>query len=70
MCAMSVVSDYFLQQPFRQPNPLLPLQSWDDESKQLLREVLQRLDKLDKRLGDIECNEPSKAELRRQLGLG
>jgi hypothetical protein len=46
-----------------------PIQQWDMEAKRLLREVIERLDKLDKRLGDIECNEPSKAELRRQLGL-
>jgi hypothetical protein len=46
-----------------------PIQQWDPEAKQLLREVLERLDKLDKRLGDIECHDESKEELRRQLGL-
>jgi len=46
-----------------------PINVWDQESKQLLREVLERLDKLDKRLGDIECHDDSKTALRKELGL-
>lgn len=81
MCATSYISDYYrdraipnnpwIQQPLQQPlTPYLPpINVWDQESKQLLREVLERLDKLDKRLGDIECHDESKAELRKQLGL-
>jgi hypothetical protein len=82
MCATSAISDYYRDRtdpvnPWPQPQPpvpfpqpyLPPIQIWDQESKQLLREVLDRLDKLDKRLGDIECHDDSKAELKRQLGL-
>ncbi len=82
MCSVSAVSDYYRDRtlphgwepiparanPFVQPY-LPPVQQWDQEAKQLLREVLERLDKLDKRLGDIECHDESKAELRKQLGL-
>lgn len=82
MCSYSMIADYYGQRinpgyPYNQPiNPqpfvqpyLPPVQQWDAESKQLLREVLERLDKLDKRLGDIECHDESKDELKRQLGL-
>jgi len=56
-----------LQPPVQPYMP--PINVWDQESKQLLREVLERLDKLDKRLGDIECHDDSKAALRKELGL-
>lgn len=78
MCSVSVISEYyFYQQPLMQTIPyapvqrpyIPPVQQWDQEAKQLLREVLERLDKLDKRLGDLECHDDSKAALRKELGL-
>jgi hypothetical protein len=83
MCSVSVVSDYYRDRsrdwqtipmpgpmyPYNPAGPLPPVSQWDRESKQLLREVIERLDKLDHRLRDIECHDKSKAELRRQLGL-
>jgi len=64
----SVVPNSPVPNVFIQPQ-LPPINVWDQESKQLLREVLERLDKLDKRLGDIECHDDSKAALRKELGL-
>ncbi len=79
MCSVSMISDYYRDRTLPQggqpmpaaanPFSLPPIQQWDPEAKQLLREVLERLDKLDKRLGDIECHDDSKAALRKELDL-
>jgi hypothetical protein len=68
MCVVSAVSDYYRPRHDFVPN-YPPVQNWDWETKQLLREALQRLDKIDKRLGDIECHDESKAALLKELGL-
>jgi hypothetical protein len=69
MCSVSAVSEYY-QRDWMQRNPttLLPWQS-DPVVQQLLREVITRLDQIDKRLGDIECNEPAKEAFLKDLGL-
>lgn len=77
MCTVSMIADYYDKRtwpgsppfPYNPPAPLPPVPQWDEESKRLLREVLERLDKLDKRLGDIECNDIAKEKLFKQLGL-
>jgi len=80
MCSVSAISDYYGERiyPGRTLIPydglrlqpyLPPIPQWDAETKRLLSEVLERLDAIDKRLGDVECHDESKAELKRQLGL-
>lgn len=68
MCSVSAVSDYYMQtwpQRFQQ-NPT-PWQS-DPEVRRLLLEVVNRLDAIDKRLGDIECHDAAKEAFLRDIG--
>lgn len=51
MCAVSMISQY--QWP-------TPVRSMDDDTKRLLREVVQRLDQIDKRLNDRDCFDEEK----------
>lgn len=71
MCAFSVVSDYYINTwPSRFPNDPLPKRiQLDPQLRQMLKDVLDRLDKIDKRLGDIECHDETKAEFLRQVGF-
>lgn len=67
MCASSVVSDYYgrTQPGWFSPSGPAP----DAETQRLLREVMLRLDAVDKRLGDIECKDPEKAKFAAAIGL-
>lgn len=63
MCASSVVSDYYMKQwPNSFPATPNVLTVADPETKRLLKEVMDRLDKIDKRLGDVECMDAEKAK--------
>lgn len=67
MCASSVISDYYTSQfSLQVPSNPTPWQSDPAVAQQLL-EVLKRLDKLDKRLGDIECKNAEKAAFIKAL---
>ncbi len=67
MCAVSFVSDYYTKQwPQQHPTSPAPWQSDPTVAAQLL-EVLRRLDAIDKRLGDIECKDATKAAFIRAL---
>lgn len=73
MCAVSMVVEYYGRQnsPLNPLNPLpviQPIVQWDLEAKELLREALRKLDQLDKRLGDLECNDLSKQKLKGIIG--
>jgi hypothetical protein len=85
MCSVSAVSDYYTRtypdrfgiNPF-QPGTAIgaPLGSGlptvptvDAETKEMMRKVLQLLDKIDKRLGDVECMDEAKAEFLKGLDL-
>jgi hypothetical protein len=46
-----------------------PLPVVDAETKEMMRKVLQLLDKIDKKLGDVECMDDAKAEFLKALDL-
>lgn len=65
-------------QQLQQPHPGLggfvnPVQqivhTFDPETKEMLRQALKLLDKIDKRLGDVECMDDTKAAFLATLGL-
>jgi len=79
MCAVSAISDYYsnpnhLQHfniPASNPFPSVPVTSpkeFDPGTKQMLQEVIRRLDEIDKRLGDRECMDDKKREFYDAIG--
>lgn len=66
MCAVSAISDYYmnpplLQYPFNPPIPALPpVKDMSPEILEMLRKVVEMLDKVDKKLGDKECMDETK----------
>jgi len=69
MCATSAVSDYYLRQwPNTFPNTPSVIQVADEETKAMLRRALELLDKVDKRLNDIECMDEQKSAFLAKLG--
>lgn len=46
-----------------------PIQIVDSETKEMMRQVLKLLDKIDKKLGDVECMDAEKAEFLKSLDL-
>ena len=80
MCASSVVSDYYMRtwperhgspSPFHTPpsGGSIFTPTIDAETKEMMRKVLQLLDKIDKKLGDVECIDDAKAAFLKQLDL-
>lgn len=77
MCASSVISDYYMQPnwpaglPAMWPSqmPFQQLVQSDPELKDLLRKTVQLLDKIDKKLGDSDCMDETKAAFYRALDL-
>jgi hypothetical protein len=70
MCSTSAISDYYLQQwPARFPANPSPFTSGDPELKDLMRKALEILDRIDKRLGDVECRDALKSEFLKQVGF-
>lgn len=85
MCATSAVSDYYTNtwpgrlgqpNPFQNVNPVQPMSPFsapvvmvDSETREMMKQVLLMLDKIDKRLGDIECMDDKKAEFMKSVGL-
>ncbi len=59
MCAVSTISDYY-GRPFPQYFP--PPRSWDEDTKEMMRKVIEMLDKIDKRLGDKDCMDDKKRQ--------
>lgn len=65
MCAYSVVSDYYMDQHrWPQGNPL---DTMDGAAIRMLKEITDKLDALDKRLKDIECDDPKKRAFKKKL---
>lgn len=58
MCAVSVVFDYYRN---------TPITYWNQTNYGEFREIIQRLDKLDKALGERECHDPAKAEWTKRV---
>jgi hypothetical protein len=82
MCSVSAVSDYYTRQypdrfgvnQFSVPvhpsiSPPINVPTVDAETKEMMRKVLQLLDKIDKKLGDVECMDEAKAEFLKALDL-
>lgn len=83
MCSVSAVSDYYTSTyPGRLTGPppnAIGMPAWtkpqeivhtfDTETKDMLRQALRLLDKIDKRLGDVECMDETKAAFLATLGL-
>lgn len=71
MCAVSAISDYYLRPPTTVPNswPLPQPKDMDTETRELLRKVVELLDRVDKRLGDKECMDETKKEFYNQIGF-
>jgi hypothetical protein len=69
MCAVSAITDYYFN---TWPNrfPEAPVQSFPDDIKKDLLDIIKRLDQIDKRLNDIECSDPSKETLIQALTNG
>lgn len=67
MCAVSMVSDYYTKiWPERFPAKADPWR--DPEIAKMLKDIIERLDKVDKKLNDIECNEESKTKFLKDIG--
>jgi len=82
MCVVSAVSDYYTR-PYQQiadewndliknpiPMPAFPpVKDMSDEIRKELAEVIKRLDKIDKKLNDIECHDDAKKQFLTELKL-
>ena len=83
MCSVSAVSDYYTNtypnrinvqpmNPFQgmaQPPQPIVLSAMDAETKEMLRAALKLLDKIDKKLGDVECLDDAKKAFLATLNL-
>jgi hypothetical protein len=82
MCSVSAVSAYYTDtypnrlNPYQQAVPMPNLgglhpvvHTFDAETKEMMRQALKLLDKIDKRLGDIECLDDAKAGFMKALDL-
>lgn len=78
MCVSSVISDYYQDTfPNRFPQTPIPNQLpnqssiylQDPEVKEMLKKLIELADKIDKKLGDVECHDESKEAFRKALGL-
>lgn len=70
MCITSTVSDYYLKQwPQQQPNypNVFMHPQMDEETKKLLLKAVEILEKIDKKLGDVECHDEAKAGFLEKL---
>ncbi len=81
MCSVSAVSDYYQNTypnrlGYGQPSlggigGLTPhiVHTFDAETKEMMRQALVLLDKIDKKLGDVECMDEAKAAFLKTLNL-
>lgn len=76
MCSVSAVSQYYTETfPNRQFGSLLQgyqppvVHTFDAETKEWMRQALKLLDKIDKKLGDVECFDDAKAAFLKTLNL-
>jgi hypothetical protein len=85
MCSVSAVSDYYQNTYQNRINPFqhgmtVPglgtggyqppvVHTFDAETKEMMRQALILLDKIDKKLGDVECMDDAKAAFLKTLNL-
>ena len=70
MCAVSMTGDAYGRYPGTVPQPVvIPWPTglpaglpWDREAFDMLKDIMARLDKLDKKLGLEECEDPEKTK--------
>jgi len=71
MCAYSVVSDYYMKPQNWPPQQWgvsqNPIDMMSAEQVRLLKEISEKLDKLDKSLKDRDCIDPSKAAFKKKI---
>lgn len=68
MCVVSMVTDYYNDiWPKRWPSNPRPWEQ-DEELKKQLKEVLERLDQIDKKLKDKDCKDEKKKKFIKALG--
>lgn len=65
MCVVSAISNYYSPSYLTIPTP----REWDEDTKKLMREVIKRLDEIDKRLNDKECMDDKKQEFFEAIGM-
>lgn len=58
MCVMSVVHDYFSQRP---------INIWTQNDFDYFKQIMDKLNELDERLGEPDCEDPSKASWMREV---
>jgi hypothetical protein len=71
MCSVSAVSDYYMRQwPQRFPDNPNPFSAADENAdlRRDIKKALELLDSIDKRLKDVECNDPQKAAFLGAVG--
>ncbi len=68
MCSYSVISDYYMK-PQNWPNYVgnNPIGTMNGEQVRLLKEISEKLDRLDKSLNDRECIDPSKRAFKKKI---
>lgn len=59
MCAVSATMDYMRQ--------YVPIQDWTRPAFDEYKEILRRLEALDTKLGQPDCEDPAKAEWMKQV---
>lgn len=62
MCVVSAVTDYYTH-----TNPSIWPSTPDPETVRLLRQAIEILDRIDKKLGDRDCKNEIKAEFLKKL---
>ena len=68
MCAVSMIYDHYNQPghgqiiPFQWPIALPATLPWNEDILKQLKEVIERVDRIDKALGLPDCHDPKKAE--------
>ena len=69
MCSVSAISDYYTTTwPLRFPEQHIA--TFPEDIRKDLLEIIKRLDSIDKRLGDVECIDESKAKFIKELADG
>ena len=65
MCVLSMVHDYYRDKGDFFYNPYTG--NWDYEAIALLKQAIDILEKLDKKLGDKECKDPEKTKWLQEM---
>lgn len=74
MCVVSAVSDYYMRPNTWPPNSIpnqpqwVPTVPFDQETKDALKEIVKRLDEIDKKLKDRECMDDKKVAFFKVIG--